>query len=102
VTRRWAERQGRVGVRETGGVFGAAPEPLTCSARGCRARAAWALRWNNPRLHSPERRKTWLACETHRDELERFLGMRGFLRDVVAPHELGGDELGGELGEGTR
>jgi hypothetical protein len=70
-------------------VFGAAPAPLTCSARGCRATAVWALRWNNPRLHTPERRKIWLACEEHRVELERFLGTRGFLREVVGCDELG-------------
>ena len=55
---------------------------LVCSARGCRGDAAWALRWNNPRLHPAERRKTWLACEEHREELERFLALRGFLREV--------------------
>jgi hypothetical protein len=70
-------------------VFGEAPAPLTCSARGCRTTAVWALRWNNPRLHPPERRKTWLACAEHRDDLERFLGTRGFLREVVACDELG-------------
>jgi hypothetical protein len=68
----------------------AAPEPqLICSARGCRADAVWGLRWNNPRLHPPERRKTWLACEAHRAELERFLSARGLLRDVVEIGELG-------------
>ena len=55
---------------------------MTCSARGCRADAAWSLQWNNPRLHTPDRRKTWLACEDHRDPLAEFLGARGFLRDV--------------------
>jgi hypothetical protein len=49
----------------------------------------WALHWNNPRLHPPERRKTWLACDTHRDDLERFLALRGFLRSVAAVDELG-------------
>jgi len=57
--------------------------PLICSARGCRAPAAWALRWNNPRLHTTERRKTWLACPEHRKSLGEFLGARGFLREVV-------------------
>ena len=57
-------------------------EVLRCSAKGCRAPAEWALRWNNPKLHPPDRRKTWLACEEHREDLERFLGVRGFLRDV--------------------
>jgi hypothetical protein len=54
----------------------------TCSARGCRAEASWALLWNNPRLHTPERRKTWLACDEHRDSLSEFLRARSFLRDV--------------------
>ena len=53
-----------------------------CSARGCRAPAAYALRWNNPRLHPPDRRKTWLACPDHLDRLRDFLDVRGFLRDV--------------------
>src|SRR5215212_11736144 len=48
-------------------------EPLTCSAKGCTAPAAWAVLWNNPRLHTPERRKTWLACEEHRESLSNFL-----------------------------
>ena len=71
-------------------MLGPAPHTLTCSARGCRAAAVWALRWNNPKLHSPERRKTWLACEVHRGELESFLSMRGLLREVVAAADLPG------------
>ncbi|MFD7091536.1 hypothetical protein ACFV94_27580 [Streptomyces sp. NPDC059896] len=54
-----------------------------CSAKGCRAPAVWVLAWNNPKLHTPERRKTWLACDEHREHLSSFLGMRGFLKDVV-------------------
>ncbi|MER7891206.1 hypothetical protein ABTX15_15405 [Micromonospora sp. NPDC094482] len=61
-----------------------ADEPLICSAKGCRAPALWALRWNNPRLHDADRRKTWLACATHRETLGDFLDARGFLR-AVAP-----------------
>ncbi len=56
---------------------------LECSARGCRAPAVWGLLWNNPRIHTPERRKVWLACDDHRERLERFLGNRSFLRDTV-------------------
>lgn len=41
------------------------------------------LVWNNPKLHTPDRRKTWLACEEHREHLSQFLGVRGFLKDVV-------------------
>ncbi|MER5704156.1 hypothetical protein ABT023_19755 [Micromonospora sp. NPDC002296] len=54
-----------------------------CSARGCRALAEWALRWNNPRLHTADRRKTWLACADHRASLGDFLDARGFLREVT-------------------
>ncbi|WP_411106209.1 hypothetical protein [Streptomyces sp. cmx-4-9] len=54
-----------------------------CSAKGCRDAAVWVLAWNNPKLHAPERRKTWLACEEHREGLAQFLGVRGFLKDVV-------------------
>ncbi|MGI5449064.1 hypothetical protein ACQEVM_25520 [Streptomyces sp. CA-243310] len=55
----------------------------TCSAKGCRDAAVWVLAWNNPTLHTPERLKTWLACEEHREHLSQFLGVRGFLKDVV-------------------
>lgn len=54
-----------------------------CSAKGCRADAVWVLAWNNPKLHTPERRKTWLACDEHREHLSSFLDVRGFLKDVV-------------------
>ena len=59
-------------------------EDLVCSARGCRADASWGVLWNNPRLHTPERRKVWLACDEHRESLSDFLGARGFLKEVVA------------------
>lgn len=61
-----------------------------CSARGCNAAAEYELLWNNPKLHTPERRKVWVACGTHRQSLSDFLGARGFLKDVVAVTE-GGD-----------
>lgn len=64
-----------------------APEQL-CSAKGCRQDAQWALQWNNPRLHTADRRKTWLACDAHREHLENFLGSRSFLREVVPASEL--------------
>ena len=57
-----------------------------CSAKRCTASAAWAIRWNNPKLHTPDRRKVWLACEEHRQSLADFLAARNFLRDVT-PHE---------------
>jgi hypothetical protein len=65
-------------------LFPGVSEILRCSARGCAAPAAWALRWNNPKLHTPDRRKTWLACTDHRESLGAFLATRGFLREVTA------------------
>jgi hypothetical protein len=59
-------------------------DPDLCSAKGCRAEATWQLLWNNPKLHTPDRRKIWLACDEHRQSLSDFLGARGFLKDVVA------------------
>jgi hypothetical protein len=56
---------------------------IQCSAKGCRAPAVWRLLWNNPKLHTGERRKTWLACDDHRESLGNFLSVRGFLRDVL-------------------
>jgi hypothetical protein len=67
-----------------GAAAGGPPGPPTCSAKGCTAAAVWVLVWNNPKLHTPDRRKTWLACAEHREHLSQFLGVRGFLREVVA------------------
>ncbi|MFC7241142.1 acetone carboxylase [Catellatospora aurea] len=60
-----------------------AEAPLICSRKGCRAAALWDLRWNNPKLHDPERRKSWLACDEHRQTLADFLSARGFLRETL-------------------
>jgi hypothetical protein len=56
-------------------------EELICSAKGCRAAAVTALLWNNPKIHDPDRRKTWLACPEHEESLASFLGARNFLRE---------------------
>jgi hypothetical protein len=66
--------------RAAGDADGADP---ICSAKGCRAVGSWVLVWNNPRVHTPDRRKTWLACDEHREHLADFLGARGFLRNTV-------------------
>lgn len=60
-----------------------------CSAKGCREAAAWVLAWNNPKLHTPDRRKVWTACDEHRTSLSSFLETRGFLREVVPVAEWG-------------
>ena len=53
-----------------------------CSAKGCRAPARWRLIWNNPRLHTPDREKVWVACDQHREPLSHHLAIRSFLRRV--------------------
>ncbi len=62
-------------------------EPVSCSARGCRQPATVALLWNNPKIHTPDRRKTWLACDEHELSLTQFLSARGFMRGTerIAP-----------------
>lgn len=59
------------------------PDPPICSAKGCRAEAAWVHAWNNPKIHTPDRRKAWVACDDHRETLGAFLAARGFLRETV-------------------
>ena len=71
------------------GPYPDAPDELTCSARGCREAATWGLRWNNPVVHTAERRKVWLACTDHRAHLEQYLASRSFHRDTVAVGDLG-------------
>ena len=66
-------------------------EPAICSAKGCQAPAAHELGWNNPKLHTPDRRKVWLACDDHKASLSDFLAARGFLKEVVE-HVPGADE----------
>lgn len=58
------------------------PDGLVCSARDCGRPAYFDLQWNNPKIHTADRRKHWLACESHRESLGSFLTARGFLRDV--------------------
>lgn len=79
-----------INVFESGSASQSSPE-MICSAKACRQNAAWALLWNNPKLHTPERRKVWLGCDEHRVTLGDFLSMRGFLRDTVPADEIPAD-----------
>lgn len=56
------------------------PEVPQCSRRGCGRDAQWQLLWNNPKVHTPDRRKVWLACDDHREYLSDFLTQRDFLK----------------------
>jgi len=60
-----------------------ATETAICSRAGCRARATWRIEWRNPRIHSADRRKTWVACDEHRDFLRDFLVTRDFPVEVA-------------------
>ena len=63
---------------------GAVPEGhARCSRKGCRSDAAWQLLWNNPRIHTPERRKIWLACDEHRGWLEEYLQVRSLWKETL-------------------
>jgi hypothetical protein len=68
----------------------AGPDPR-CSAAGCAAPATWRVNWRNPRIHSADRVKVWLACDDHRETLSDYLSTRGFPVLVTAidqPAEL--------------
>lgn len=54
-----------------------------CSRKACRADASWQLLWNNPKIHTPDRRKVWLACGEHKEWLEDYLQTRGLWKETV-------------------
>lgn len=49
-----------------------------CSSAGCTGVAEWRINWRNPRIHTAERVKVWLACDAHREQLTGYLASRGF------------------------
>lgn len=68
------------------GLFGLAPAPgaaPVCSRKGCREDAAWQLLWNNPRIHTPERRKAWASCPGHVTWFEDYLSERGLWKETL-------------------
>jgi len=54
------------------------PGDVQCSRAGCSEPAAWNVNWRNPRIHTADRVKVWVACEEHRDFLRDYLDTRGF------------------------
>lgn len=59
---------------------------LECSRAGCRSAATAQVVWRNPRIHSADREKIWLACAEHVDFLHDYLAARDFpvvVRDGV-------------------
>lgn len=59
------------------------PDRYTCSRAQCRRGASWQIRWRNPKIHTADRVKIWLACDEHRDYLRDFLQARSFPVTVV-------------------
>ncbi|KQY59349.1 acetone carboxylase [Aeromicrobium sp. Root495] len=59
------------------------PDELICSSKGCSQPAQHRVEWNNPKIHTPDRRKTWLACSEHESTLRGFLDARGFYRETL-------------------
>ena len=61
---------------------------VRCSASGCNDAANWRVNWRNPRIHSADRVKVWLACDAHRRTLDDYLTTRGFPTIVTALDEV--------------
>jgi hypothetical protein len=54
-----------------------------CSRKGCREDASWQLLWNNPRIHTPDRRKAWASCPSHVEWFEEYLRDRGLWKETL-------------------
>lgn len=54
------------------------PTSSKCSRAGCAESASWNVNWRNPRIHSVDRVKVWLACDQHVDYLREYLSSRDF------------------------
>lgn len=61
----------------------AEPEAPICSRKGCRAHATAQLLWNNPKIHTVERRKIWVACADHTEWLADYLKSRSLWKETL-------------------
>lgn len=59
------------------------PAEAICSRKGCRTKATTQLLWNNPKIHTPERRKIWLACDEHAAWLQDYLQGRSLWKETL-------------------
>ena len=64
-------------------MIGTEPQQRECSRAGCRNEAIFRIEWRNPRIHSVDRVKVWVACDEHVDFLREFLGARDFPLTVL-------------------
>lgn len=60
------------------------PDLVRCSRAGCSEPATAQVNWRNPRIHSEDRVKVWLACDEHSDYLRGYLAARDFPVVVTA------------------
>jgi len=60
------------------------PATERCSRAGCTEQATSAVHWRNPRIHTEDRVKTWLACDAHVEYLRDYLATRDFPVTVTA------------------
>ena len=67
------------------------PDWPICSARECSNPAYWAILWRNPKIHQ-SREKTWMACESHKERLQKFVALRDFPNRVVPAVEVVQDQ----------
>lgn len=59
-------------------------DDVKCSRAGCDSLAKWQVVWRNPKIHSPDRRKVWLACNEHQDYLVEYLSVRSFFIETLS------------------
>lgn len=55
-----------------------------CARASCTHDASWQVNWRNPRIHTPQRIKVWVACDEHVEFLRDYLDSRGFPVVVTA------------------
>jgi hypothetical protein len=56
---------------------------LKCSRAGCQEQAKWFIYWRNPKIHFGDNKKTWLACESHKEFFTEYLSVREFFLEAV-------------------
>jgi hypothetical protein len=59
-------------------------DSVKCSRAGCHELATFQVVWRNPKIHTEERRKIWLACSEHRDFLVDYLSVRSFFIETLS------------------
>jgi hypothetical protein len=60
-----------------------------CSRANCTLPAKYLIDWANPMIHCGDRKKTWAACDEHRDYLVDFVKARNFFIEIREVVELG-------------